>query len=74
MSNRAIGLDQLSEEVRATLAHELRTPVAIIAGYAELLRVRSDEPTRSEAIARISEAADRLTEMIERLLGTQGEP
>ncbi len=69
-----MSLVQLSDEVRATLAHELRTPVAVIAGYAELLRVRSDEPTRSEAIARISEAADRLTEMIERLLGTQGEP
>jgi signal transduction histidine kinase len=61
-------LDRVPEELLAALSHELRTPIAVIAGYAEILGSRSDEKTRLEAAARISEAAQRLSETVERLL------
>ena len=32
------------DERRAELEHELRTPLAVIAGYAELLAIRDDAP------------------------------
>ena len=46
--SKAIGADMISE-----LAHRLRTPLAVISGYAELLQIRDDEETRTEAPARI---------------------
>ena len=49
------------------LAHELRTPLAVIAGYAELLAARDDDQTRLEAAARISEAAARLGALVDEL-------
>jgi signal transduction histidine kinase len=61
-------LDRVPEELLAALAHELRTPIAVIAGYAEILGSRSDDKTRLEAAARIAEAAQRLSETVDRLL------
>jgi len=58
----------LPDEPRAALAHELRTPLAAIVGYAELLERRPDERTRLEAAARIKEAAQRIDETLGRLL------
>ena len=52
---------------RDALLHELRTPLAVINGYAELLAVRDDEATRREAAARIAEAAARLGALVEDL-------
>lgn len=52
----------------ASLAHDLKTPLAVIAGYAELLRDREDESIRREAPLRILEAAQRLAAEIEALL------
>ena len=58
------------------LAHELRTPLAVIAGYAELLAARDDDQTRRQAAAGISEAAARLgalvDELAERVAGRDG--
>jgi CheY-like chemotaxis protein len=59
----AIGPDTISE-----MAHRLRTPLAVISGYAELLRMRDDEETRTEAPVRIQVAADRLTAAIDEVL------
>ena len=53
---------------RATLAHDLKTPLSVISGYAELLRARDDEATRREAPLRILEAAERLSAEIDQLL------
>ena len=55
--------DQLS-----SLAHELKTPLAVIAGFAELLAVRDDERTRREATAQIMVATERLANALDDLL------
>jgi CheY-like chemotaxis protein len=52
----------------ASLAHDLKAPLAVIAGYAELLRDREDESIRREAPLQILEAARRLTDDIDGLL------
>jgi signal transduction histidine kinase len=50
------------------LAHDLKTPLAMIVGYAELLLARDDEKLRKEAPARILEAAERLSTALDGLL------
>ncbi len=55
------------EEVRRTLEHDLKTPLAVISGYAELLRDRDDERTRSEAIERILDGVQRLRSELDAL-------
>jgi signal transduction histidine kinase len=52
-------------EVRAALAHDLKSPLAVITGFAELLARREDPALRTEASARIAEAAERLGEAID---------
>lgn len=54
----------------AAIAHELKTPLAVIIGCAELLGDRGDERTRLEASARIQEAAERLSTIIDDVLAT----
>ncbi len=54
------------------LAHELRTPLAVITGFAELLRVRDDPQTKRDASARIQESAVRLSASIDELLAAFG--
>jgi len=56
----------------ADLVHELRTPLAVVAGFAELLERRADELSpeqRADYIARIRESADRMTELLDDALG-----
>jgi CheY-like chemotaxis protein len=50
-----------------SLAHELRTPLSVIAGYAELLAIRDDDETRREAAAGISKAVARLGTLVDEL-------
>lgn len=57
-----------SDEQRAVLAHGLKTPIAVIVGYAELLASRDDEETRREAAEQILTAARRLSREIDDLL------
>lgn len=54
----------------SAFAHELKTPIAVIAGFAELLAARDDERTRSEAAKRILEASNRLSMAVDELLET----
>ena len=64
-----------AEELKSTfisiISHELKTPVALIKGYAETLRredARWDAATVQDSLAVIVEEADRLTDLIEKLL------
>ena len=52
----------------SSLAHELRTPLAIVVGYAELLAERDDEETRRDAPAQILHAAERLAAAVDDVL------
>jgi signal transduction histidine kinase len=56
-----------SDETLARAFHDLRTPVAMIAGYAELLAERGDPEFRQRAAAVLTEAVERLTGELERL-------
>jgi signal transduction histidine kinase len=55
-------------DLLSSLAHELKTPITVIVGYAELLEGRSDEASTREAAARIREAAELLRSRVDRLL------
>ena len=55
------------DELERALAHDLKTPLTVIAGYAELLRVREDDRTRREAPMRILEAVERLRSELDAL-------
>ncbi len=64
-----------AEEIKATfisiVSHELKTPVALIKGYASTLRrddARWDKHIIQDSLTVIEEEADRLTKMIEDLL------
>ena len=69
-------LDRIDDSCRAQLrfvsdaSHELRTPIAVIQGYASLLdRWGKDDPeTRQEAIDAIRQEADSMKELVEQLL------
>jgi signal transduction histidine kinase len=55
-------------EALSRLSHGLRSPLALIAGYADLLELRQDAETLSEAPQRIKEAAADLTRVVDDLL------
>lgn len=64
-----------AEEIKSTfisvISHELKTPVAIIKGYASTLRREDanwDQTTIRESLAVIEEESDRLTRLIDNLL------
>jgi K+-sensing histidine kinase KdpD len=63
--------DEMKNTFISAVSHELKTPVALIKGYASTLR-RSDanweQSVMRDSLAVIEEEADRLTELIENLL------
>jgi CheY-like chemotaxis protein len=64
----------VNADERAELAHGLKTPLAIILGYAELLVLRDDDETRKNASEQITAAAHRLRSSIDSMLGLQDDP
>lgn len=56
------------DDLLSAVAHELRTPLAAIAGFGELLRTRDDERIRVQAPARILEAVERLSPAVDEIL------
>lgn len=63
--------DELKSTFISEISHELKTPVALIKGYASTLRREDAHWDRNvivESLAVIEEEADRLTELIENLL------
>jgi signal transduction histidine kinase len=60
--------ESISGEILAAVAHDLRTPISVIVGYAELIERRTEEPKTREAAGNILEAAERLRSAVDRLL------
>jgi two-component system phosphate regulon sensor histidine kinase PhoR len=63
-------LENLRRELVANVSHELKTPLTVIKGYAETLRLGAvnDPEHNVQFIRRIEEQADRLHELIQDLL------
>jgi signal transduction histidine kinase len=55
-------------ELAAGIAHEIRNPLAIIAGSAETMKKREDEETKEEMVGYIMEESDRINTMITNFL------
>jgi CheY-like chemotaxis protein len=64
----------VNDDPLAELAHDLKTPITVILGYAYLLATRDDEETRTTAAHQITAAAHRLTAAIDSLLGVEARP
>ncbi len=62
-------LDRMKSQFVATAAHELRTPIAVITGYAEFLQA-SDPPAtlRGEILATMRRHGDQITGIVTELL------
>lgn len=63
----------MAAQLTAPVAHELKTALAMVVGYAELLQTRDDPEIRRQAPRRILEAAERLSGTLEAVLATAGE-
>ncbi|MDY0107022.1 MAG: PAS domain S-box protein, partial [Giesbergeria sp.] len=62
-------VDRMKSEFLSTAAHELRTPMASIYGYTELLRLREfSAEKRGEILATVSRQAERMSDIINELL------
>lgn len=62
---KARELNQLKDHFLSTISHEMRTPLSLITGYAELLEETGDHPA---LVAGIQEGSRRLTERIDHIL------
>lgn len=64
-----VEIDRMKSEFLSTAAHELRTPMASIYGFAELLLAREfDAPTQRDLIQRIHRQTKNLTNLVNELL------
>lgn len=65
-----VELDEMKEQFLRVAAHELRTPVGIIKGYAQLMerRIADGKPVTAELVASVLLGADRLTRLVQDLL------
>ncbi|WP_227492346.1 ATP-binding protein [Nocardioides salarius] len=63
--------DRMKDEVVSTISHELRTPIASIQGYGELLAdgdLGTLAPAQADAVAKVLRNASRLSVLVEDLL------
>jgi PAS domain S-box-containing protein len=64
-----VEVDRMKSEFLSIAAHELRTPLASVRGYAELLLHRKfPEPVRDEMLGTIARQAVRLSDLVNELL------
>ena len=63
---------ELPEEERRRLRHDLRTPLTVVTGFAEVLAAEKPvrDEDRREYARRIHEAAMELRSLLDELLGT----
>lgn len=61
-------LDEMRDEFLETAAHELKTPLAVIKAYAQLLEKRA--PSDGQPLAAIERQVDRLDRLVQHLLDT----
>lgn len=64
----------MNNEAAGELLHELKTPLAVIRGFAELLISRDDDETRQTAADQILAAAERLSQSLDTLFGANASP
>jgi len=62
--------DTQPADLISDLAHELRTPISAIAGFAELLQARDDDRLRHEAADQILAGSSRLSRFVDELVAT----
>jgi signal transduction histidine kinase len=68
-----VAFDRLKREVLAALAHEFKTPVAIVKGYAQHMGKRADTiPEERPMVAAIERASNRLQKLIDDLVEVSG--
>jgi len=68
-----VAFDRLKREVLAALAHEFKTPVAIVKGYAQHMSKRPDaNPAERAMLAAIERASNRLQSLIDDLVEVSG--
>ena len=63
-------VDELRRQLVANVSHDLRTPLAILKGYAETLQDKSDSLSKEESqkyLGVISSNSDKLTNLVEQL-------
>ena len=72
--DRAMSSMKTTRELIRGLAHEVKNPLGGLRGAAQLLERELDNPAHSEYTRIIIDEADRLTELVDRLLGPNREP
>ena len=61
-------MDELRRELLANVSHDLKTPLTMIKGYAEMIRDLNNEEKRNDNLNVIIEEADRLNYLVDDIL------
>ena len=61
-------IETLKTDFVSNVSHEMKTPIAVIKNYSELLQKEADEAKRTECAAAIEEAAGKLSALITNIL------